>query len=102
VSVQIHGGVLTTVGITAGAATTIRIRNPWPGKRIEVVDGADESTVVVAPTSAGTVSLDTVAGRSYLVQLVSDPVAGMPFATVDASPATKPRQLKGTVTIGVP
>jgi hypothetical protein len=102
VSIQIHGGVLTTVGITAGAATTIRIRNPWPGKRIDVVDGADESTVVVAPTSAGTVALDTVAGRSYLVQLVSDPVAGMPFATVDASPATRARQLKGTVTIGVP
>ena len=79
----------------------MRIRNPWPGKQIEVVDGADESTVVLAPTSAGTVSLHATAGRTYLVQLVSSPVAGMAFAGVNASPATRARQL-GTVTIGIP
>ncbi|TMM33919.1 MAG: glycoside hydrolase [Actinobacteria bacterium] len=101
VSIQVHGGVLTTVGVTAGSTATMRIRNPWPGKQIEVVDGADESTVVLAPTSAGTVSLHATAGRTYLVQLVSSPVAGMAFAGVNASPATRARQL-GTVTIGIP
>jgi glycosyl hydrolase family 95 len=101
VSVQIHGGVLTTVGITAGSTTTIRIRNPWPGKQIEVVDGGDESTVVLSPTTAGTISLHATAGHTYLVQLVSNPVSGMSFATVTGSPATRARHL-GPVSIGLP
>ena len=101
VSVQIHGGVLTTVGITAGSTTTIRIRNPWPGKQIEVVDGGDESTVVLSPTTAGTISLPATAGHTYLVQLVGNPVSGMTFTGVNASPATKVRTLKGTVSIGI-
>lgn len=101
VSIQVHGGVLTTVGITAGSSATMRVRNPWPGKQIEVVDGSDESTVVLAPTTAGTVSLHVAAGHTYLVQLVSNPVSGMGFATVTGSPATRVRTLGGTVSIGV-
>jgi len=101
VSIQVHGGVLTTVGITAGSTATMRIRNPWPGRQIEVVDGGDESTVVLDPTTAGTISLHAAAGHTYLVQLVANPVSGMGFATVNASPATKVRTLTGTVSIGI-
>ena len=101
VSIQVHGGVLTTVGITAGSTATMRIRNPWPGKQIEVVDGGDESTVVLDPTTAGTISLHATAGQTYLVELVANPVSGMGFATVNASPATKVRTLTGTVSIGI-
>jgi hypothetical protein len=101
VSIQVHGGVLTTVGITAGSTATIRVRNPWQGRQIEVVDGNDESTVVLKPTTAATISLHATAGHTYLVQLVGNPVSGMAFAGVNASPATKVRTLRGTVSIGI-
>jgi hypothetical protein len=103
VSIQVHGGRLTTVAVTAGGTATIRIRNPWPGKQIEVVEGGDETTVVVRATSADTVSLPATAGHTYLVQLTSNPVALMTFAAVNGSPASRARRLTGyPVTIGLP
>jgi hypothetical protein len=101
VSIQVHDGTLATVGITAGSTGPIRVRNPWPGTPIDVVNGRDESTVVVQPTTADTVTIPAVAGRTYLVQQVTHPVSGMTFRPVTASPATAPRQL-GPVTIGIP
>ena len=45
VDVQTRAGVPTTVAIEAGATETLPIRNPWPGKPVEVMD-ADGETVV--------------------------------------------------------
>jgi hypothetical protein len=102
VSVQVRRGVIGTVGITAGAAGTMRIRNPWPGRQIDVVDGADQTTVVLGATGADTISLRVAAGHTYLVQQVAAPVRDMAYAAVDAGAATHARQLNGTVTIGIP
>ncbi|WP_328461834.1 RICIN domain-containing protein [Streptomyces sp. NBC_00448] len=100
VSVQAHGGVVTTVGINAGSTGAIKVRNPWPGHQIQVVDGTDEKTVVVASTGNAQISVPAVAGSSYLVQQVADPVGARPVAAVTGTPATQARTL-GPVTIGL-
>lgn len=100
VSVQVSGGQITTVGINAGSTGTIHIRNPWPGRQVEVVDGSDEATQVVAPTTADRFDIPVRAGRSYLVQPVDAAVRAMPFAPITAAPAIEPRSL-GAVTIGL-
>jgi hypothetical protein len=99
-SVQVHGGVIGTVGIHAGSTGGISVRNPWPGQSVEVVDGGDETTVVVSPTTAGQFSIPATAGRTYLVQPVSAPVSSMTFAAVTGTPATAPSALGGSAVLG--
>ncbi|WP_158973333.1 ricin-type beta-trefoil lectin domain protein [Streptomyces griseus] len=67
---------------------------------VQVVDGNDESTVVVASTSAAQIAVPAVNGRSYLVQQVSDPVGGRTVTPVTGTPATQARTL-GSVSIGL-
>jgi ricin-type beta-trefoil lectin protein/glycosyl hydrolase family 95 len=100
VSVQVHGGVIGTVGIKAGSTGSISVRNPWPGKSVEVVDGGNESTVILAPTTASQFSIPATAGSSYLVQQVSAPVSGMTFAQLTGTPAAAASHL-GAVQIGL-
>ena len=100
VSVQVHGGTIGTVGIKAGSAGSLTVRNPWPGQSVEVVDGGDETTVIVSPTTATQLSIPTVSGHSYLLQRVSAPVSGMTFAKVTGTPATAASHLGG-VQIGL-
>ncbi|WP_405669900.1 RICIN domain-containing protein [Streptomyces sp. NBC_01530] len=101
VSVQVHGGTITTVGINAGSTGTMNVRNPWPGHRVQVVDGGDESTVVVAATSAAQISIPVTNGHSYLVQQPSDPVSAHTVVSVTGTPATQMRTL-GSASIGLP
>ena len=101
VSVQVHSGTITTVGINAGSTGTVNVRNPWPGRQVQVVDGGDESTVVVAATSAAQIAIPVTDGRSYLVQQPSDPVSARTVASVTGTPATQMRTL-GSVSIGLP
>ncbi|MFG3056283.1 ricin-type beta-trefoil lectin domain protein [Kitasatospora sp. NPDC048239] len=100
VSVQVHGGVIGTVGIHAGSTGTLNVRNPWPGQSVSVVDGTDQKTVIIRPTSAGQFTIPTTAGKSYLVQQVSAPVSGMTFSRLSGTPATAASHL-GTVQIGL-
>ena len=100
VSVQVHGGVIGTVGINAGSTGTIAIRNPWPGQSVQVVNGGDESTVIVAPTSAAQFSIPVNQGSSYLVEPVSAPTSSLPFAQVTGTQATAAKHL-GSVQIGL-
>ncbi|MCC9307123.1 RICIN domain-containing protein [Kitasatospora sp. RB6PN24] len=101
VSVQVHGGTVTTVGINAGSTGTVNLRNPWPGQQVEVVDGGDETTVVVPATTAAQIAIPTAKGSSYLVQPVANPVSSLTVAAVTGDPALRPRTL-GPVTIGLP
>ena len=100
VSVQVQGGTVSTVGINAGSTGTINVRNPWPGQRVQVVDGSDETAVVVATTTASQLAIPAVSGKSYLVQRASDPVHGRTVAAVSGAPATQARTL-GSVSIGL-
>jgi molybdopterin-binding protein len=99
VDVQVEGGTIATAAIHAGTTRTLSVRNPWPGKQAEVVNGAT-GAVVVAPTTAGTLSVPVTAGSAYLVEQVSSPTTALPFAQVTGAKATHAKHL-GNVQIGI-
>jgi hypothetical protein len=100
VDVQVEGGTPVTVAIEAGATETMNVRNPWPGQAAEVVDGSTGDTVV-ASTTNDTLAVPVQAGKSYLVEEVSNPTTALPFVHVTGTPATKARTM-GSATIGIP
>ncbi|WP_405827803.1 fascin domain-containing protein [Streptomyces sp. NBC_01176] len=99
VNVQVQGGTPVTVAIQAGSSQTMKVRNPWPGKAVQVVNGSSNA-VVVSSTTAGTFNVPVVSGQSYLVEQVAAPTTALPYAQVSGSPATTARHL-GTVQIGI-
>jgi len=99
VDVQVEGGTLATAAIEAGSSGTISVRNPWSGQQAEVVNGSS-GAVVVAPTTAATLSVPVTAGQSYLVERPTALTTSLPFAQVTGSPARSNRQI-GNVTIGL-
>jgi hypothetical protein len=100
VDVQVQGGQLVTAAIEAGKTGTIKVKNPWAGKQVEVVRGSNPNAVVVKPTSDALISVPVTAGKSYLIQQVSSPTASVPFAPVTGTAPTTDRHLKG-VQIGL-
>ncbi|WP_329172069.1 Ig-like domain-containing protein [Streptomyces sp. NBC_01477] len=94
VDVQVQGGRLVTAAIEAGTSGTLRVKNPWPGQRTEVVDGRT-GRVVVRGGTAGLLNVPVRAGSSYLVQQVAAPTAGLHFARVTGSAPTAARHLGG-------
>ncbi|MGH3415687.1 MAG: ricin-type beta-trefoil lectin domain protein [Actinocrinis sp.] len=75
------------------------VRNPWSGQQAEVVNGST-GAVVVAPTTAATLSVPVTAGQTYLVEQPANPTTSLAFAQVTGSPARSYRQL-GNVSIGL-
>ncbi|GIH15563.1 Ig-like domain-containing protein [Rugosimonospora africana] len=100
VDVQVEGGELVTAAIEAGSTGTLTVKNPWPGQFVQVVDGKKAGRTVVKPTSAALLRVPVTAGRSYLVERVSAPTAGRPFAAVTGSAPVGARHL-GNVQIGL-
>jgi len=86
--------VPTTVAIEAGATETLRIRNPWPGQRVEVID-AHGATVLAGGDS--TLQLPVRSGESYLIKRPG--VATQTFAAITGTPAKQYKKL-GAVQIG--
>lgn len=101
VSTQVRNGVPNLVGIQAVRDDTLRIRNPWPGQQIEVVDGSHESDVLVQPTNTAEITLSVMAGRSYLVERTAEPYRAYTFAPVTGTAATAVRHLGTFAVIGV-
>jgi hypothetical protein len=101
VDVQVEGGTLATAAIQAGSTTTMSVRNPWPGTQAQVVNGST-GTVVVAATTATTLTVPVVAGSSYLVEQPGSPTTSLTFAQVTGSQATTDKTLGGKVQIGLP
>jgi hypothetical protein len=102
VDVQVRDGAPTTVAIEAGATGSMQVRNPWPGRAVQVVTGdPGRPRTVVAPTADDTLSVPTRSGHSYLVEPVDDPTTGHPHVAVTGTPATSYQQL-GPVMIGLP
>jgi hypothetical protein len=92
VDVQVQGGTPVTVAIQAGSSGTMRVRNPWPGQQVEVVNGSSEA-VVVAPSAAGTLNVPVTSGQSYLVERTAQLTTSLPFAQVSGTQATAARHL---------
>lgn len=97
VYIQVHNGALVTVGIKAGAAQELKIRNPWRGRGARVLD-APTDTVVKQSTDA-TFILPMEAEKTYLLE-PAGAVAKLPFATVTGVPANAPKHL-GSRSIGI-
>src|ERR1700733_13757152 len=94
VDVQVRAGVPTTVAIEAGATETLRIRNPWPGERVEAIN-AQGKTVL---SGAGPpLRLPVVKGESYLLRRSG--AATQNFAAITGAPAKQYKKL-GAVQIG--
>ena len=72
VDVQVQGGTPVTVAIQAGSSRTMKVRSPWPGRPVQVVNGSSNA-VVVSSTTAATLSVPVGSGQSYLVEQVDSP-----------------------------
>jgi hypothetical protein len=99
VDVQVENGQLVTAAIEAAHSGTLHVKNPWSGQQVEVVDGST-GDVVVQPTSDDTLSVAVAVGKSYLVEQVSAPTTGLPFAQVSGTAPMAARHL-GSVKIGL-
>ncbi|MFJ2958975.1 Ig-like domain-containing protein [Streptomyces sp. NPDC087270] len=97
--VQVQDGKLVTAAIEAGSTGTLKVKNPWPGQRVEVVDGRTGRTVVKAGTAA-LLDVPVRKGGSYLVQQVAAPTTALPYRPVTGSAPTAARHLGG-VQIGL-
>ena len=96
VHVQIQDGDINTVAIESGSDHPIRMRNPWPGAAVEVVDGRHPDEVVVPATTDGTFTLDAERDGAYVVQRPSAPTAALEHAPISGTPAAQARHLAGT------
>ncbi|WP_329137745.1 hypothetical protein OG552_28535 [Streptomyces sp. NBC_01476] len=99
VDVQVQGGTPVTVAIQAGTTQTMKVRNPWPGQSIEVVNGSSNA-VVVSPTTAASINVPVSSGTSYLVERTGSLTTALPYAQVSGAPATAAKHL-GSRQIGL-
>jgi alpha-L-fucosidase 2 len=97
VYVQVFNGQLSSVGIKAGTAQDLNIRNPWKGQSVKVIDAASKSVVLESANPVFTVAMQS--GRTYLLE-PSDMKRDLPFAAVTSVPADQPKGL-GSRTIGL-
>ncbi|MFI1169829.1 hypothetical protein ACH4UM_41410, partial [Streptomyces sp. NPDC020801] len=92
VDVQVRSGVPSTVGIEAKTSTTYTVRSPWPGQQVQVIN-AGTGAVVVAPTSAATLTVPVTAGTNYLIEQTAAPTSSLTYQAVTGTPATTARTI---------
>lgn len=97
VDVQTQDGRPTTVVINPGVMQTIRLRNPWRGERVAVIDGRT-GTPVAIKIEGDDLFFASTAGAHYLVR----PKMGKTtrFEVISGSKPDVPKRL-GPVTIGL-
>ncbi len=83
IDVQVRGGLPTVVVMEAGANSTLRVRNPWPGQQI-----AGQTGLIL--------NLPVRKGETYVLRPAG---ASTAFAPITGTPASQPRRL-GPVQIG--
>lgn len=97
--VQICDGRILSVGLEIRNAGTVRIRNPWPHEKVQVIDALD-SSVALPASSAAILEFPAHAATAYLLRRTAVANEPLPFAAVSGSPATAPKTL-GSRTIGI-
>jgi alpha-L-fucosidase 2 len=101
VDVQTRNGAVFTAVIEAGMTQSLKVRNPWPGKRVDVISGSTGKKVVSSTAEMGSeIEFTTTAGSSYLIKSHDEPTEGDGFAPVSGAPASSPKRL-GPVQIGL-
>jgi alpha-L-fucosidase 2 len=98
VYVQIFNGQIVTVGIKAGDAQELKIRNPWQGRGVKVIDAASKALIEQSGNAMFTLPMQS--GKTYLLEPSDRGMATLPFAPVTGAPATQPKRL-GPRTIGI-
>jgi hypothetical protein len=96
VRVQFANGALAFGVLEAGSSGMFKLKNPWTGTQVTVLD--DSGVQVVAPTNAATLNVNAQAGRAYLLKRAADPTPTAIQVTGTAATAVKSM---GTRRIGI-
>ena len=99
VDVQTRKGNVSTVVIEAGTTQNLKVRNPWPGKLVDVIAG-QMGKAILTRASGSLIEFKASAGTSYLIKIHDEPVALEHFAPVTGTPAVSAKRL-GPVQIGL-
>ena len=92
IDLQIRDGVPSTVVIEAGADGRIAVRNPWPGKTVEII-GSGSGKRVAEASGQDLLRFNAKADNAYLIQRVDQPSANLPYAAIDGNAASEPKTL---------
>jgi hypothetical protein len=99
VDVQTRDGLVTHLLIQAGTSEPIRIRNPWPGKPVDVIS-VQTGKKVVTDAVGSVIEFPAAKGTSYFVEQPGSAATMLPFPPVSGNAATTPKKL-GRVRIGL-
>ncbi len=99
VDVQVRNGVPTTVVLESGIDQPITLRNPWPGKAVDVASGKAGTKVLEAATG-DVLRFHARVGINYLVEPHDAPVAEQRFEAISGIPATSAKKL-GPAQLGI-
>jgi hypothetical protein len=101
VDVQTRNGAVVTVVIEAGMTQSIKVRNPWPGKPVDVISGKTGKKVALGSGEREPeIDFSATVGTSYIIQDHEKPIVGGRFSAVSGTPASSPKRL-GPVQIGL-
>lgn len=98
VDVQVNHGTVTTVGLAVKLSQPIKVKNPWPGRQVQVID-VGSRVVVVKPTLDDLLHFAAAAGHTYRIEPLGNETP-LSFAAIDGTPATSARKL-GPVELGL-
>ncbi|TCN38300.1 hypothetical protein EV644_109191 [Kribbella orskensis] len=99
ISTEVKDGVPSVVGIQAGSKDSLRVRNPWTGQQVRVVD-ENTGRPVIAPTTDEVVTVPLVPNHSYVVERVAVPLTSFAFAPLTGEQAESVKTV-GTRMLGV-
>jgi hypothetical protein len=97
VDVQVRDGVATTVIIESGMDQTLKVRNPWPGQSVDVIE-EHSGRRVVSHSAGPELSFHALAAEKYRLEKPGQPMAG--FAAVSGRSPTTARRW-GAAQIGL-
>jgi hypothetical protein len=99
VDVQTRNGAVTNIVIEAGTSQPLKIRNPWPGKPVDVISGQTGKTVVTAAVGP-VIEFAGSTGASYVIEKHGSAAAKHRVPSVSGTRAIAAKKL-GRVQIGL-
>jgi alpha-L-fucosidase 2 len=98
VYVQADNGEVITIGIKAGNAQDLRVRNPWPGRSVRVAEAGSGTVVKLSAEAIFTIPMQS--GKVYLIERSSETPGNLKFSPISGMAASVPRRL-GSRSIGL-